>query len=204
VSAATPRIEPLPIGEWSEQAVEALRTAFGDAAADRLLSTASDAPRMPNVLTTLMRHPDLAGPFLCYNAVLLNTPSVEPRQRELMILRVAWRTRSTYEWAQHVRMAQSCGITADEIDAIGLGAGAGIWSPVEADLLAATDQLLDDVRIHDDTWARLAEHLDERQLMEVPFVVGTYTCLAMAFNSFGLELDPDLDGSAPLLPDPEP
>ena len=66
------------------------------------------------------------------------------------------------------------------------------WTPLEADLLAATDQLIDRYRIDDDTWARLAEHLDERQLVELVFVVGTYTGLAMAFNSFGLQLDPDL------------
>ena len=204
MSGTGPRIGPLPTGEWSEEAVAALRAAFGDAAADRLLSTGADSPRMPNVLTTLMRHPALAGPFLGYNAVLLNTPAMEPRQRELMILRVAWRTRSTYEWAQHVRMARSCGITADEIDAIARGADAELWSPLEAALLTATDELLDDYRIEDRTWARLAEHFDERRLMEVAFVVGTYTCLAMAFNSFGLELDPELDGTAPPLSDAEP
>ena len=98
-----PRIPPLPIGEWSEDAVAALRAAFGDAAAERLLSTGSDAPRMPDVLTTLMRYPALAGPFLAYNAVLLNTPAMEPRLRELMILRVAWRTRSTTSWTSGPR-----------------------------------------------------------------------------------------------------
>ena len=39
---------------------------------------------------------------------------------------------------------------------------------------------------------RLAEELDQPQLVELVFVIGTYTCLAMAFNSFELELDPDL------------
>ena len=49
--------------------------------------------------------------------------------------------------------------------------------------------------------ARLAERFDERQLVELVFVVGTYTCLAMAFNSFGLELDDELDPSlAPAMP----
>jgi alkylhydroperoxidase family enzyme len=200
MSDTGPRIAPLPTGEWSDAAVAAVRAAFGDAAAGSLRSTAPDAPRAPNVLTTLMRHPGLTGPFLAYNAVLLSAPSVEPRQRELMILRVAWRTRSIYEWAQHVRMARSCGVSADEIDAIADGADADLWSPLEADLLAATDELLDEYRIDDRTWARLSEQLDERQLMEVPFVVGTYTCLAMAFNSFGLELDPELDATA--LPPP--
>jgi 4-carboxymuconolactone decarboxylase len=201
VSGTRPRIAPLPRDEWSDEAVDALRAGFGDAAAERLLATWPDARRVPNVLTTLMRHPGLAGPFLAYNRVLLNTPAVEPRLRELMVLRVAWRTRSTYEWAQHVRMARSCGISAEEIDAIADGARAGVWSPLDADVLAATDQLLDYYRIDDDTWTRLAERLDERQLMEVAFVVGTYTCLAMAFNSVGLELDPELHETTPPLPD---
>jgi alkylhydroperoxidase family enzyme len=204
VSGTGPRIAPLPPDEWDDDAVAALRAAFGEDAAERLLSNEPGAPRMPNVLPTLMRHPALTGPFLAYNAVLLSTPTLEPRARELMILRVAWRTRSAYEWAQHVRIARSCGITAEEIDAVADGAGPDAWSSPDADLLAATDELLDHYRIDDETWARLAERLDERQLMEVAFVVGTYSCLAMAFNSFGLELDPDLDATPLPPPGTEP
>ena len=59
-------------------------------------------------------------------------------------------------------------------------------------MLTAVDELVDRYRIADDTWNRLAAQLDERQLVELVFVVGTYTGLAMAFNSFGLELDADL------------
>jgi len=204
VSDAGPRVPPLPRDQWGDEAVGAVRAGFGDAAAERLLATGPDASRAPNVLATLMRHPALAGPFLAYNSVLLKTPAVEPRLRELMVLRVAWRTRSTYEWSQHVRIARASGMTAEEIDAIPDGAGGDVWSPLDADVLAATDQLLDHYRIDDDTWLRLAERLDERQLMEVAFIVGTYTCLAMAFNSFGLEIDPELrETTAPPLPEPD-
>jgi alkylhydroperoxidase family enzyme len=101
---------------------------------------------------------------------------------------------------QHVRLSQRYNVTPEEIEAVADGGNAGAWTPLEAALLTATDQLLDDYRIDDDTWARLAEHLDERQLVEVVFVVGTYSCLAMAFNSFGLELDADL----PTTPFPPP
>ena len=148
---------------------------------------------MPNVLATLMHHPALAGPFLAYNNVLLQTPALEPRLRELMILRVAWRTRVAVRVGatrapratgrHHAPTRSPPSPTAPARDA---------WTPLEADLLAATDQLVDDYRIDDDTWARLAEQLDERQLVELVFVVGTYTGLAMAFNSFGLQLDPEL------------
>jgi len=202
VTPTGPRIAPLPAAEWDGEAVAAVRSAFGEQAVAGMVSPGPDASPVPNVLTTLVRHPALAGPFLVYNAVLLRTPTLDARHRELMILRVAWRTRSPYEWLQHVRMARALGLADDELDAIGSGADAEVWGTLESDLLAATDQLLDHYRVDDDTWARLAEHLDERQLLELTFVVGTYTCLAMVFNSAGVELDPDLHTvDAPRLPE---
>jgi 4-carboxymuconolactone decarboxylase len=187
-----PRLVPLPVDRWDDEARAALRAAFGDGAADRFLSTAPDAPRMPNALTTLMHHPGLAGPFLRYNAVLLERPALGHRARELVVLRVACRTGSRYEWEQHTRLSARFGVTPAEIDAVAGRIDDHPWTPLEADLLAATDQLVDGYRVDDDTWARLAVHLDARQLVELVFVVGTYTCLAMAFNSFALQLDPEL------------
>ena len=196
--ASSPRIAPLPRGQWGDDVRVALTRAYSTEVAERFFATGPDAIPTPSALATLMHHPALAGPFLTYNNVLLQTPTLEPRMRELVILRVAWRTRAPYEWAQHVRLAGRANITADEIAAVAQDADADTWTPLEADLLAATDQLVDHYRVDDDTWARLAERFDERQLIELVFVVGTYTGLAMAFNSFGLQLDPELQKIASL------
>jgi AhpD family alkylhydroperoxidase len=148
----------------------------------------------------MMHHPELAGRWLAFNNVLLLSPTIDDRVRELIVLRVAWSTRANYEWVQHVQLARRYGITPDEIDAVAHG-GEAEWSELEAAVLAATDQLIDAYRVEDDTWKVLAEHLDERQLVEVVFVVGAYTTLAMAFKSFGLQLEPEMDASIEL---PEP
>jgi alkylhydroperoxidase family enzyme len=187
-----PRVAPLPREEWDEDVRAALATGFGPAAVDRFTGAGSGDVAVPNVVGTLMRHPALAGPFLAYNSMLLRAGSIDARHRELMILRVAARTDAVYEWAQHIRIAADVGISEAEIAAIGRDPDDGEWSALEADLLRATDELIDDYVVADDTWARLAVHLDERQLMEVVFLIGTYTALAMAFNSFGLQLDDDL------------
>jgi len=191
-----PRLAPIPPEEWGEDARAALAGAYSENVVARLLSTEPGSTPMPNALSTLMHHPALAGPFLAYNNVLLQTPTLDPRARELIVLRVAWRTRSRYEWVQHLRLAPRVGITPDEIAAVADGSGDDVWTPLEADLLAATDQLIDGYRVEDDTWSRLAEKLDERQLVELVFVVGTYTALAMAFRSFGVQLDPELQDIA--------
>lgn len=195
IHAQPPRLPPLLKERWGEDVQAALRAAFPKIA-DRFFSTAPDAMRMPNAISTMMHHPALTGPFLTYNRVLLEKPVLGHRLRELMVLRVAWRTRSSYEWVQHLLLAQQrYSVTPEDIDAITRGTPAKSWTPLEVDLIAATDQLLDRHRVADDTWARLAEQLDPRQLVEVVFTVGTYTCLAMAFNSFGLQLDPEIDTS---------
>jgi alkylhydroperoxidase family enzyme len=194
VTAAEPRVAPIPKEDWDDEMRAALAHAFPEPVVERLLSTEPGAMEMPGAIATFMRHPGLAGPFLAYNQMLLGkTAALAPRDRELVVLRVAWRTRSRYEWYQHVRLAPRVDITEEELAAIADGPGAAFWSPRDANLLTATDQLIDAYRVDDTVWARLAGELDPRQLVELVFVVGTYTGLAMAFNSFGLQLDAELD-----------
>mgnify|MGYP003433080374 CR=1 FL=1 len=58
--------------------------------------------------------------------------------------------------------------------------------------LADADLDATDALVTDDTWATLAGELDRQQLMDVVFTVGSYDLLAMAFRTFGVELDDDL------------
>ena len=51
-----------------------------------------------------------------------------------------------------------------------------------------------DACISDDTWALLATHLDEKQLIEVPILVGQYHLVAYMLNSLGIEREPGLGG----------
>jgi alkylhydroperoxidase family enzyme len=197
----TPRLPPLPRDKWDENVEAALRAGVPRSVGDKFMSTGDDAMRVPNGISSLMYHPRLAGKFLAFNALLLRDQVLPDRLRELMVLRVAWRTRSIYEWVQHVRLSQRYDVSDDEVEAISAGAEAGNWTELEADLLRATDQLLDNYRIDDEVWARLAAELDETALVEMLYVIGTYTNLAMVFNGLGIELDPDLDPSiAPPLP----
>ncbi len=147
----------------------------------------------PNVTATLLHHPALAGPFTAYGHVLLQQPALGHRARELMLLRVAWRTGALYEWVHHVRLAPRYGVTDGDLEAIMKGTSSSSWTPLECDLVSATDQLLDHYRIDDDTWSALSEQLNERQLVEIPFVVGTYACLAMAFNSWNTQIEDSVD-----------
>src|SRR5207249_973247 len=122
---------------------------------------------------------------------LLHQTTLSPRQRELIILRVGAVRRSPYEWAQHVVLAGDVGIDPDELARIAEGSLEG-WSPLEAAMLRAVDELVAHAGITDETWAVLVAELDAKQLLDLIFTVGSYDMLAMLLVSFRTELDDDL------------
>jgi AhpD family alkylhydroperoxidase len=193
VTGAGPRVPPLPRARWDDSVETAVRTAFPGEVGERFLSTGADTVTLPNAIATFLHHPALAGPWLAYNNVLLWSGTLDPRLRELVVLRVAWLARSRYEWAQHVRLAARFGVTPVDVDAVAAGAPGADWSELERAAVDAAAQLVEHHHVDDATWAQLAAHLDERQLVELVFVVGTYACLAMVFNATGVELDPGVD-----------
>ena len=94
-------------------------------------------------------------------------------------------------------MARRIGLPDEEIDAIMAGPDSPVWGPRDAALLRSVDEIAADRYVSDDTWKQLSEHFDRKQLMDLVFTVGCYDLLAMAFRTFGLELDPGLTGFPP-------
>jgi alkylhydroperoxidase family enzyme len=187
-----PRIPPLPPKQWPKEMREALAALQPPAPRHPMPPRSDDRPKGLNVLGTLAHHPALTRAFNTFNGHVQFATTLSPRQRELLILRVAERRKSEYEWAQHVVLAADAGLAAEEVARVAQGADAGGWSPLERAMLAAVDELIDEATVSDGTWAALAVDLDEQQLMDLVFTVGAYEVLAMALKSFGVQLDDDL------------
>ena len=179
----SPRIAPLPEAEWDDRTRELLGRA-GVPGGDTT-----------NIFTTLVRHPRLFRHWLPFGGALL-TGSLSARDREIVILRTAWRCRSVYEWGQHVRLATAAGLTPVEIERVTgpEGSGAVGWSQLEVAILRATDELHDDNCVGDATWQVLAEHYDDQRLVELVMLVGQYHMVAGALNSFGVRREAGVVG----------
>jgi 4-carboxymuconolactone decarboxylase len=190
-AAAGARLVPLDADALDGDDRAALRGRL--AAADRYLTGAPDAPPMPGILGLFAHHPQLGGDWLAFSAGLLDAPALDPRDRELVVLRVAHRAGCRYEWAQHARIALDVGVTEDQISSVTGPLAEGFWEADDLALLEAVDQLVDGHRIEDATWGRLTLRFDQRQLLELLFVAGSYLCLALVLNSAGLEPDPVLE-----------
>jgi len=193
-----PRVAPLLPPDWQADAHDAL--SVFPAARDFVLagwrSGQTDVQGI-NLMGTQLRHPALAKATLPLNAHVAKGITVSTRVRELLILRVAWLQRSEYEYVQHIRQGRLAGLTDAEIERVQYGADAPGWHPLDADIVRAVDEMQKLARIQDATWARLAAHFDERQLMDLVYIVGCYGVMSMFCNTFGVELEP---GQAPLDP----
>lgn len=149
-------------------------------------------PKGLNALGTLARHHELARAFHTFNGHVLLASTITPRMRELLVLRVAALRQCAYEWAQHEVLAGDVGLDEADVARIAEGPDAPGWSSLDVAMLRAVDELVQQACITEDTWKALQSELDEQQLMDLVFTVGAYDLLAMAFNSFGVQLDDDL------------
>ncbi len=185
-----PRIPPLPAEEWSEEVAAILEADLGDRS-----PLGAAKLRDLNLFTTAARLPRPFKPWLLLGRALVINGTLPFADRELAILRVAILTRSAYEWGQHVRIAIDGGMPRAAIDRVAAGPGDPGWQDRERLLLRAVDELRDEGRIGGPTWLGLAGHLDEKQLIELPMLVGYYTMVAYLLNS--AEVVPEA-GSEPL------
>ena len=185
------RIEPLTPKEFPPQMREALAALRPPNPRHEPLPT-TDRPKALHVLGTLAHHPDLARAYFTFNGHLLLGTTLSERHRELLVMRVAAVRKCGYEWAQHLFVARDAGLTDEEIGRIAYGPDAPFWSPLEAAMLRATDELIDPGAISDPTWQTLAAELDAKQLLDLIFTVGGYDTLARMFGSLELTIDDDI------------
>jgi alkylhydroperoxidase family enzyme len=187
------RVEPIRPREWPPGMIEAMAAALRPSEADHPPPPRDpSSPKGLNAMGVLAHHPAVTLAFNQLISHALYYTTLTPRQRELLVLRVAYLREAAYEWAQHVYQAGVAGITPEEIASVRVGAEASGWAPLERALLKAADELVADARIGDDTYDSLSAELDTPQLMDVVFTVGAYEVFAMALRTFEVELDDDL------------
>ncbi len=160
--------------------------------AETLAKTILRDGRPFNVFATLAHHPRLLKRFNVLGGFFLGRGLLPERDRELVILRIAWRTGSIYEFGQHTVIGLAAGVSGDEIAA--LAGGAGDWSPRDETLIAVADEIHTNAVLTDSTWERLVSLYDPAQSIEVILLAGFYRMLAGFLNTVGVERDPGVPG----------
>ncbi|OHV41063.1 MULTISPECIES: carboxymuconolactone decarboxylase family protein [Pseudofrankia] len=159
------------------------------------MPNAEGRPKALGMLGTFAHHPQLARAFFTFNGQVLLATTLSPRQREILVLRVAARRACGYLWAEHAHLAKEAGLTAEEVARITSDPGAPFFNPIDTALLRAVDEIVTDGVLTDGTWSALASALDTQQMLDVIFTIGAYETVSAMLRSFGIEPDDSMDPS---------
>jgi len=141
------------------------------------------------VFTTLVRNPDLFADFLPFGRRLLRESSLDARERELLIMRTAFRCGARYEWSHHEVIGRRAGLTDEDL-AVLARAEIDEREPARSLLLRVADELVAGHVLTDPTWADLAAAYPVPQIIEICMLVGEYAMLAGVLNSLGVQIEP--------------
>ena len=143
----------------------------------------------PQVFLVLGRTKRLFWGWLMFAGGLMPGGKLPRRETELVILRVATLSRSTYELTQHRRLGRRAGLSAEEIERVALGPADPSWGPRDRLLLRTADALHAQRDVSDSLWTELRGQLDEREAIELVMLVGHYAMLATTLNTLRVEPD---------------
>ena len=135
-----------------------------------------------------------AGPaavgFLKLGGALLRRGELDPRLREIAILRVGMISGATYEVYQHKRVARQAGLAAAKIAALTEpGSDFGVFDERERFVIEFTDQVVHHVKVNDAMFARAQATFGERPLAELVLTIGFYMMVSRFLENYEVDIE---------------
>lgn len=160
--------QPLSDEEWPEAAREMLQGFAGKL----------------NVYRVMAHHPDLLKAWAPLRAHLVTQSALGPERSEVVILRVAFRFGSDYEWAHHVSRARKLGFSDARIMAL-----RGNPEGQDGLIAHAVDSLIDARRLTPEQDKALAEEIGRHAVFDLIATVGFYSVLGYILMSYDTPID---------------
>jgi alkylhydroperoxidase family enzyme len=158
---------------------------------------AADEAAVPNymaelsIFQVLLNHPPLARAINDLLATMLWHGALDPRLRELVIMRIGWLTACDYEWTQHWRVASRLGVAPADLVGVRDWRTYDGFGPAERAVLAATDDVVRDGVVSAESWAACERELqgDTTVLIELVAAIGAWRMVASILRSLEVPLE---------------
>lgn len=158
-----PTSSPLPLGREEAEAVER-----------RILqSRGSITP----LYRALLDSPPVADGWERLLTAIRRQTLLEPRLRELIILRIAILNRADYEFQAHVPHARDAGLTDDEIAAV-RAAETAAFTGLDRLVLDYADAMTRDIRVPDQVAEAIKAQFDARARVELTATIAAYNMVS--------------------------
>jgi 4-carboxymuconolactone decarboxylase len=141
-----------------------------------------------NVYKLLLHSPPLAESWLNLISTARYKTELDGRLREIVIIRVGYLNHTDYVVKQHVPvLSEPEGLTQAESDALADWQNSKFFDARERAALALTDAMTRNIDVPDAVFEALRPHFNERQIVEMTVLVGTYNMHTRVFMALGID-----------------
>jgi alkylhydroperoxidase family enzyme len=141
-----------------------------------------------NIFRAFSHSPETLRRFMKLGSYFLEEGKLDPKLRELAILRVGYLCRAPYEFSQHIAFGRRVGLSDSQIRGIG-DPHVGLFDPREMAVLAYAGEMTADARVSDATYAAAAAFLNTEEIVELTLVTGYYNMVSRALNTLLVDVD---------------
>jgi len=142
-----------------------------------------------NIFAMLGHSGELLDGFTKLGTQILNFSSLDPVLREIAIVRVGVLSKASYEVHQHERISRRIGMSDALIAGIHEGPAAAVFTPLQRQVMAFTDDVVKNVRASDATFDPLKEALGFKALQELTITIGYYMLVSRFLETFDVEIE---------------
>ena len=142
-----------------------------------------------NIFRALSHSPEALLRFMRFGSYFLDgSGKLDPKLRELAILRAGYLCRSPYEFSQHVAFGRRAGLSDEKIRAIPTP-DASSFDANELAVLSFASELTTESRVSDATFSAVQAFLSPQELVELTMVTGVYNFVSRTLNALEIDLD---------------
>ena len=147
-------------------------------------------PRKLNVMKMLANAPGAFVPCMRLGGAILGRQRLKPELRELVVLLVSHLEVGTYEWVQHVPIAESVGCHKAQIAAIEAGRlDDSAFDDRETALLHLAREVIENVRASEETVKTASRYFSPQEIVEIILTCGFYMMLARLTETTRTDVD---------------
>jgi alkylhydroperoxidase family enzyme len=148
-----------------------------------------------NIFRMLGHSGDLLEGFSRFGGYLLNRTALDPILREIAIVRVGVLSKAGYEVHQHEAISRRLGMSEDLIRAIHEGPQAAAFTELQRQVMAFTDDVVQNVRAGDATFNPLLVALGPKALQELTVTIGFYMLVSRFLETFDVDIEDTATGA---------
>jgi len=142
-----------------------------------------------NLARVLAHSPGGARAFSRLGGWIRFKAKLDPRLREMAILRVGVLAESDYEYSHHIKIGREFGLSDDDIAAVVDGPTSPLLGEVERLVVRSTDEATIDGAIAQATFDALAAHFDDELLVELTLIISFYNAVVRFLGSLQVDVE---------------